>query len=181
MATPRYVLLTDDDASHAQGLEAALLEGHEGVRSEWVPTLARTLELVAGTPPWAMFRKLHLADSNGLATLETVLAVVPDAQIVVVGRAGDESLCRTALHHGARDYLLEGHLDTHAFARALRHLSSREVAQRQLRDHERARATLDSIGGAVLRRLARPCDVSELGRRATQRLAERGCRGPADQ
>ena len=52
---------------------------------------------------------------------------------------------------GARDYLLEGHIDTYAFERAIRNVYEREVARRELFiEKERAEVTLNSIGDAVL-------------------------------
>ena len=52
---------------------------------------------------------------------------------------------------GAHDYLLEGHLDSYAFARAIRNIVEREVARRELFvEKERAQVTLNSIGDAVL-------------------------------
>jgi diguanylate cyclase (GGDEF)-like protein/PAS domain S-box-containing protein len=150
MPTDRYVLLVDDHAIDAEHFKGALGEEPDSARLEWARTLARALEIVATASPWAIFLKLRLPDSDGLATLETMLSIVPDAQIVVVGRATDEALCKTALTLGARDYVLEDHFDRYAIAQALRHLSTREVAQGELKEHERARVTLDSLGDAVM-------------------------------
>src|ERR1700733_2982289 len=52
---------------------------------------------------------------------------------------------------GAKDYLLEGHIDTYSFARAIRNVAEREVAEKALfTEQERARVTLSSIGDAVV-------------------------------
>ena len=53
--------------------------------------------------------------------------------------------------HGAQDYLLEGHLDSYSFARAIRNIIEREIARQELFiEKERAQVTLNSIGDAVL-------------------------------
>ena len=58
---------------------------------------------------------------------------------------------KTAMLHGAQDYLLEGHLDSYAFARAIRNIIEREIARQELFvEKERAQVTLNSIGDAVL-------------------------------
>ena len=63
----------------------------------------------------------------------------------------DEDICKTAMLHGAQDYLLEGHVDVYSFARAIRNIIEREVARQQLfAEKERAQVTLNSIGDAVL-------------------------------
>ena len=60
-------------------------------------------------------------------------------------------MCHAAMLHGARDYLLEGHLDSYAFEQALRNIGEREIARHELFiEQERARITLNSIGDAVL-------------------------------
>jgi len=52
---------------------------------------------------------------------------------------------------GAQDYLLEGHLDSYSFARAIRNIIEREIARQELFiEKERAQVTLNSIGDAVL-------------------------------
>jgi len=53
--------------------------------------------------------------------------------------------------HGAQDYLLEGHIDSYSFARAIRNIIEREIARQELFiEKDRAQVTLNSIGDAVL-------------------------------
>ena len=55
------------------------------------------------------------------------------------------------MQHGAQDYLLEGHVDSFAFARAIRSIEEREVLRQELfAEKERTQVTLNSIGDAVL-------------------------------
>jgi diguanylate cyclase (GGDEF)-like protein/PAS domain S-box-containing protein len=63
----------------------------------------------------------------------------------------DEDICKAAMLHGAQDYLLEGHVDSYSFARAIRNIIEREIARQELFiEKERAQVTLNSIGDAVL-------------------------------
>jgi diguanylate cyclase (GGDEF)-like protein/PAS domain S-box-containing protein len=73
------------------------------------------------------------------------------APIVVLGGVDDEDICKAAMLHGAQDYLLEGHVDSYSFARAIRNIIEREIARQELFiEKERAQVTLNSIGDAVL-------------------------------
>ena len=100
---------------------------------------------------WAIFLNLFLPDSRGLRTLDSLRSVTSNTPVIVLGAVDDEDICKTAMLHGARDYLLEGHLDSYAFTRAVRNVIEREIARRELFiEKERAQVTLNSIGDAVL-------------------------------
>src|SRR5260370_9750101 len=71
--------------------------------------------------------------------------------MIVLGGVDDEGICNADMLSGAQDYLLEGHLDSYAFARAIRNIIEREIARQELFiEKERAQVTLNSIGDAVL-------------------------------
>src|SRR5260370_16145952 len=71
--------------------------------------------------------------------------------MIVLGGVDDAGICKAAMLRGAQDYLLEGHLDSYAFARAIRNIIEREIARQELFiEKERAQVTLNSIGDAVL-------------------------------
>jgi diguanylate cyclase (GGDEF)-like protein/PAS domain S-box-containing protein len=118
---------------------------------EWSRTLSDGLEKLAHKGVWAIFLNLFLPDSQGLPTLDRLRPVTLTAPIVVLGRVDDEDICKAAMLHGAQDYLLEGHVDSYAFARAIRNIIEREIARQELfNEKERAQVTLNSIGDAVL-------------------------------
>ncbi len=146
------ILLIDDDPCHAKAFEEALnASGDIASNFEWVRTLSSGLERLAHKGVWAIFLNLFLPDSQGVETIDRLLAVSPGASIVVLGGAGDEGICREAMHHGAQDYLLEGHIDSYSFSRAIRNIIEREIARQELFiEKERAQVTLNSIGDAVL-------------------------------
>jgi diguanylate cyclase (GGDEF)-like protein/PAS domain S-box-containing protein len=146
------ILLIDDDPGHAKALEEALIAaGGRASDIEWVRTLSSGLERLAHKRVWSIFLNLFLPDSQGVGTLDKLLSVTSLTPVVVLGGAGDEDICKTAMLHGAHDYLLEGHLDSYSFARAIRNIVEREIARQELfAEKERAQVTLNSIGDAVL-------------------------------
>jgi diguanylate cyclase (GGDEF)-like protein/PAS domain S-box-containing protein len=146
------ILLIDDEPSHAKAFEDALIAaGDDPSNFEWVRTLSSGLERLAHKGLWAIFLNLSLPDSHGIDTLDRLLSVNSTAPIVVLAGADDEGICKTAMLHGAQDYLLEGHLDRYAFTRAIRNIIEREIARLELfNEKERAQVTLNSIGDAVL-------------------------------
>jgi diguanylate cyclase (GGDEF)-like protein/PAS domain S-box-containing protein len=146
------ILLIDDDPSHAKAFEEALIAaGDSPSNFEWLRTLSSGLERLARKGLWAIFLNLLLPDSRGIETLDRLLSANSTAPILVLGGANDDELCKTALLHGAQDYLLEGHIDSYSFARAIRNIIEREIARQELFiEKDRAQVTLNSIGDAVL-------------------------------
>src|ERR1700681_1058194 len=146
------LLLIDDDPCHARAFEEALIATPNGPSTfEWVRTLASGLERLADKKVWAIFLNLFLPDSLGIHTLDRILSGASTTPVVVLGGVGDEEICKAAMQHGAHDYLLEGHLDSYLFARAIRNILERDVARHDLfAEKERAQVTLNSIGDAVL-------------------------------
>src|SRR6202165_1440202 len=146
------VLLIDDDRYHAKAIKEALLATGDGLSNfEWVRTLSSGLERLAHEGVWAIFLNLFLPDSRGVDTLDRLLSVTSTTPIIVLGGVDDEDVCKAAMLHGAQDYLLEGHVDSYSFARAIRNIIEREIARQELfAEKERAQVTLNSIGDAVL-------------------------------
>src|SRR6266852_2069093 len=146
------ILLIDDDPCHAKAFEEALIARADGPSNfEWVRTLSSGLERLAHKDVWAIFLNLFLPDSRGLNTIDRLLSVTSTIPIVVLGGVDDEDTCKGAMLRGAQDYLLEGHLDSYSFARAIRNIIEREIARQELFiEKERAQVTLNSIGDAVL-------------------------------
>jgi diguanylate cyclase (GGDEF)-like protein/PAS domain S-box-containing protein len=125
--------------------------GGSSIDLEWVKTLSGGLHQLSYGGVWAIFLNLRLPDNEGVASFDRLISANPGTPIVVLGGAEDEELCKTAMLHGAQDYLLEGHLDGYAFSRAIRNIVEREVARQELfNEKERAQVTLNSIGDAVL-------------------------------
>jgi diguanylate cyclase (GGDEF)-like protein/PAS domain S-box-containing protein len=150
--TDRILLLIDNDPSHAEVFRKALLEASDGpFKGERVKTLAASIERLRSKDVWAIFLNLSLPDSQGLQTFERLSRAVGGVPTLVLGGVEDKNLVLEALRHGAKDYILEDHLDSYAFIRAIRNMVERETAEEALfTEKERAQVTLDFVGDAVL-------------------------------
>jgi diguanylate cyclase (GGDEF)-like protein/PAS domain S-box-containing protein len=150
--TDNDVLLIDDSPSHARAFERALLDTTNGPSNfEWVTTLSAGIKRLANNGAWAVFLNLSLPDGEGLTSLDKLLTVASGLPVTVLGGMDDEELCKAAMLRGAQDYILEGHLDSYSFARAIRNIVERDIARHELfAEKERAQVTLNSIGDAVL-------------------------------
>jgi diguanylate cyclase (GGDEF)-like protein/PAS domain S-box-containing protein len=152
MAETRNLLLIDKNPAHAELFRAALLNTNEGpFHDEWVQTLSQAVERLREKPIWAIFANTSLPDSQGLDTIDQLIQAAPGVPILVLAGAEHEDLCTEALRRGAKDYLLEGHIDAYSFGRAIRNMAERETAEQVLFvEKERASVTLNSIGDAVI-------------------------------
>ena len=150
--TSNTLLLIDNDPRHAKAFEEALITVNDSRLSfEWTRTLSSGIERLVHGGIWAIFLNLFLPDSGGVRSLDALLSVSSGVPVVILGGVGDENICKVGMQHGAQDYLLEGHVDSYLFARAIRNIIEREVARHELFvERERAQVTLNSIGDAVL-------------------------------
>src|ERR1700692_2590423 len=148
----RTLLLIDNDASHVDVFTDALLNATDGpFAGECVKTLAEGMRRLKGKEFWAIFLNLSLPDSQGLETFDKLALAVPGVPTLIIAGAKDVAVALEALRHGAKDYLLEDHLDRDSFVRAIRNMAERKTAREMVSaEKERAQMTLNSIGDAVL-------------------------------
>jgi len=148
----RTVLLIDDNSSHAKVFREALVDANDGpFTGEWVRTLEEGCERLQKQKIWAIFLNLHLKGSKGLSAFDELFKAVPGVPTLVLGGVGDKAIAIEALKRGAKDFLLEGHIDCYSLSRAIRNMVDRETAEDVLfAEKARAQVTLDSIGDAVL-------------------------------
>jgi diguanylate cyclase (GGDEF)-like protein/PAS domain S-box-containing protein len=148
----RTLLLIDNNPAHAKELREAVLEASEGpFEGEVVETLAQGLERLRKQGIWAVFANLSLPDSQGLNTFIKLRDTAPGVPTLILGGADQKGVVEQAMRDGAKDYLLEGHIDTYSFVRAIRNMAERKAAEEVLfTEMERAQVTLNSIGDAVL-------------------------------
>jgi diguanylate cyclase (GGDEF)-like protein/PAS domain S-box-containing protein len=148
----KAIVLIDDNPDHAHALGDCLFTSSTPQsRVEWFRTLSGGLKRIGNGGAGVIFLNLLLPDSRGIETLDKVLSIIHTYSVIVLAGADAEATCKIAMTHGAQDYLLEGHMDSYSFARALRGIDEREEARRALfGEKERAQVTLNSIGDAVL-------------------------------
>jgi diguanylate cyclase (GGDEF)-like protein/PAS domain S-box-containing protein len=152
MGNRRTLLLIDDDPAHAKVFREALVDASDGpFEGEWTKTLNEGSKRLSKNGIWAVFLNLRLSGSEELSAFDQLLQTAPGVPILVLGGTGDKAISLEALKRGAKDYLLEGHIDCDSFSRAIRNMMERETAEDALfTEKARAQVTLDSIGDAVL-------------------------------
>jgi diguanylate cyclase (GGDEF)-like protein/PAS domain S-box-containing protein len=152
MTEIRTLLFIDADSHHADVFIDAVVNAIDGpYRGEWVTNLFEGIERLKKGGIWAVFVNLSLPDSQGLATLDKLLLEMPGVPTLTLAGSKDVAVALEALRHGAKDYLLEDHLDRDSFVRAIRNMAERQSAREMLSaEKERAQMTLNSIGDAVL-------------------------------
>lgn len=146
------VLLIDDKPSHTASIRKALttVDG-VSLRLKQVRTLSKGIERLRNGGIWSVFLNLRLPDSQGLAAFNKLLPAASEVPILLLGRTGDEKIALEALGRGARDYLLQGHINRYSLVRALGNVARQKAIEETLfEERERAQVTLNSIGDAVL-------------------------------
>jgi len=129
------VLLIEDDEADALLVREYLADAGLAVSLSWHQSLAAaTPELAAG--PVCVLLDLGLPDSVGFEGIRHVLSLAPDAAVLVLTGANDESLGIAAMTAGAQDYLIKGQVDGATLSRCIRYAVERKRANetaRQLR------------------------------------------------
>ena len=94
---------------------------------------------------------IGLADPTGLEAVKRVRAAAARVSIVLLSSADDEQIAVQAIQEGAQDYLIKGQIEPRELMRALLNAAERKIIEEiQFAEKERAQATLDSIGDAVI-------------------------------
>ena len=146
------ILLIQNDPSAAARIKTALAAEEPGsFEVEWVRQLSQGLKALSKMGIAAVLLDLSLPDSEGVETFDKLFAASPDVPILILAGNGTEGLAKEAVSRGAKDYLVEAHLDTYSLQRALRNAVERSSIEDALyAEKERAVVTLNSIGDAVL-------------------------------
>jgi len=94
---------------------------------------------------------LGLPDAQGLEAVRRAHAAANHVPLVVLSGMDDESMAIQAMQEGAQDYLIKGQIESRELLRALRYAKERKLIEETLfAEKERAQATLDCIGDAVV-------------------------------
>lgn len=143
---PTTVLLVGDEPAEAQLIQSQLADAGDGAfRVEWVMQLADALDRLGRAGIDVVILDLTVPGGHGLAAFDQVLAAAPNTLILVLSLESDEAIARQAVEHGAHDYLLKGHIDSHWLPRSLNYLIECKAAKEALRNsEERFRAISDA-------------------------------------
>ncbi|MCB0989509.1 MAG: response regulator [Acidimicrobiales bacterium] len=127
------VLLVEDNEIDARSLNR-ILERDNSTRFhvERACDLAEALQALDEGAYDCVLLDLSLPDSDGLDSIDRVVAASPACPIVVLTGYDDPAVAVQAVDHGAQDYLFKQRVDTETAARSIRYAVARYHAERQL-------------------------------------------------
>ncbi len=136
-STTIRVLLIEDNPADALLFTAMLAEpGAARFEVSRGATLAEGLACLSKGSFDIILLDLSLPDSFGLETFGQVNARASGAAIIVMSGLDDENAAVNAVHAGAQDYLVKGHVDCHLLTRSVRYAIERHRAEAALRQSE---------------------------------------------
>ena len=135
-------LLIEDNPADAQLIQWALSQSPGAAfELEWVDELTKGLkELNAGSVDLVLL-DLHLPDSRGLDTFNTIHASAPAVPIVVLTGLDDRELALKVVRSGAQDYLVKGQIDHRTLLRSMQYA----LIRHRLQHEEESPAWRDSL------------------------------------
>jgi sigma-B regulation protein RsbU (phosphoserine phosphatase) len=132
-SSPVKVLLIEDSPNDARLICEMLLDtGGNSFALEHVNRLSAGLARLAQGGIGLVLTDLSLPDSHGLDAFIRAHAQAPQVPIIVLSGLEDETVAVSAVHEGAQDYLVKGHVDGHLLVRAMRYAIERKRTAEQL-------------------------------------------------
>jgi len=135
------VLLVEDNELDARAMSKALTGGG-GCEVTRVVDLASAIDALTFRAFDCVLLDLSLPDSDGLGSVETMIARSPHCPIVVLTGLDDPHLAVEAVATGAQDYLVKGTITADLVARAIRYAVARHSTETELSSAE---ARLDKV------------------------------------
>lgn len=127
------VLLIEDNPGDARLIEIMLAsEAGTLFEIEWVDRLAHGLERLHEGGFGLVLADLSLPDSQGLESFQQLHARAPGLPIIVLSGLSDTTMAVQAVHEGAQDFLIKGHVDGAMLVRAMRYAIERKRMTEQL-------------------------------------------------
>ena len=146
------ILLVEDNPGDARLIREYLSEVKTGsYHIQAAETLDGALSALSNRDFDVVLVDLALPDSQGLDTLDRVLAQAPGNPIIVLTGLDDEETALEAVRHGAADYLFKGRIDPGLLSRAIGYAIERQRAQEELRaQEEQYRLVVDNANEAIV-------------------------------
>lgn len=157
-SNPIKVLIVDDHPMVREGL-AGILARHQMKITGLAANGRQAVEMYMAHKPDVVLLDLRLPDQSGFEVIRTVLKSDVEARIVVLSSSEGDASIYTAIHLGAKGYLVKG-IDGAALAKEVRHVAaggrclspesaeklSRYIASKKLSDRELEVLSLISRG-----------------------------------
>ncbi|HXS65743.1 MAG TPA: SpoIIE family protein phosphatase [Streptosporangiaceae bacterium] len=132
------LLLIEDDEADSLLTRELLHDTGLAISLTWQQSIGAAVPELAKSPACVLL-DLGLPDSQGFEGLRRVLELAPDAAVLVLTSANDESLGIGAVTAGAQDYLIKGQVDGTMLGRCIRYAIERKRADESARQlHEAA-------------------------------------------
>jgi signal transduction histidine kinase len=133
------ILLIEDDLAEARFLQEIL----KGFRVKQfnlvhVKRLAEALQKLEQDGFDVILLDLTLPDSQGLASLKSIIYSAPDLPVVVLTNTNDDELAIEAVRQGAQDYLVKRKVNGEGLVRSLRYAIERKRVAQTLREENQA-------------------------------------------
>jgi signal transduction histidine kinase len=129
------ILLIEDNPGDARLIRDMLAQARGmACEPEWVDTLSAGIARLKEQPFDVVLLDLGLPEGHGLDTLRRLLTEAPSAStVIVMSGLSDEDVAVEAVHSGAQDYLVKGHVDAALLTRSIRYAIERNQARDALR------------------------------------------------
>src|SRR5215216_5008296 len=137
MTQPIKVLLFEENPDNDCWLneQLALVSCRNRFQWERVDRLENGLDyLAANRDVQAVVLALSLSETQGVDSLQRVLACVPQLPLIVIAEQTDDEAGMKALQAGAQDYLVKSQVDGWLLARAIQNAIQRKQIELQLTD-----------------------------------------------
>ena len=148
----KTLLLIEDELDEARLIREMLDDPNSGVfELAHVESMCDAEKYLAGQSVDIVLLDIGLTNPTGLEAVKRVRAAAARVSIVLLSSADDEQIAVQAIQEGAQDYLIKGQIEPRELMRALLNAAERKIIEEvQFAEKERAQATLDSIGDAVI-------------------------------
>lgn len=124
-SAPLHVLLVEDDDDYAAFVRSQLEAGSVPIVLDRVATATAAAAALTRDSFDVVLVDLALPDSNGLATVERLLANGAVAPLIVLTSTDDEETAVQAVQRGAQDYLIKSRTDAELLQRSIRYAIER--------------------------------------------------------
>lgn len=132
------VLLVEDDPAYSKLVEKALsrVKDSTGFNVICAKTFAAAIKHLGSDDIDIIILDIGLPDSGELEAIRGFSELNPDVPVIVLTGKDDQDLALSAIHEGARDYIIKQNFPKKSLPRIIRYAVEREYACERLRKNE---------------------------------------------